>query len=59
LSWVVVVSGDGDGGDGGGGGGGWYSPVVAMRVVAVVVVDGREVEGCGLAAVAVYFPHVP
>jgi hypothetical protein len=58
---VVVVSGDGDGGDGGGGGGGggWYSPVMATHVVAVVVVDGREVEGCGLVAVAVYFPHVP
>ena len=54
MSWVVVVSGDGDGG----GAGGWYSPVVATHVVAVVVVDGREVEGCGLAAVAVYFPHM-
>ena len=52
----MVVSGDGDGG---GGGGGWYSPVMATCVVAVVVIDGREVEGCGLAAVAVYFPHMP
>ena len=41
-------------GDGGGGGGDWYSPIVATRVVAVVVIDG-----CGLAAVAVYFPHMP
>ena len=56
LSWVVVVSGGGDGD--GGGDGGWYSSVVATRVIAVVVVDGREVEGCGLAAVAVHFSHV-
>jgi hypothetical protein len=51
---VVVSGGDGDGG----GGGGWYSPVAAMCVIAIVIVDGREVEGCGLVAVAVYFPHV-
>ena len=31
----------------GGGDGGWCSPVVATRVVAIVVVDGRErVVGC-------------
>ena len=51
---MVVNGGDGDCGMGFGT---YHGAVVAMRVVAVVVINGGErVEGCGF--VAVCFPHV-